>query len=213
VSPSVHGSPDAQAPNGNGGGCTHNGVDISPTPGGGAGCHAQAPTAPGGDCWAVTIGVPNANTVFGVSLIEINDVNAGGSDAEGATFGTGDCQGSVASGRIATGDDCQLDKVYVTTTAAGEAPPPPPGGGPPPPTGPPPQNGPTGGCTKVNGTPGDDKLRGTPGCDVLKGKGGDDVLRGRGGDDRLVGGGGFDTGKGGPGNDRCSANTEIQKSC
>jgi hypothetical protein len=181
-------------PDGDGGGCTLNGTDIAPTPGGGAGCNAAAPVAPGGDCWAVTIGVPNANAVFGVSLIEIDDEDAGGDDAEGSTFGTGDCTGSNSKG---TGDDCQLDKIYLTTTAQGEAtgvaPPPPP-----PPVVP--------ACPakkrRIRGNKGDNKLRGTRCPDRLLGKAGDDRLRGRGGNDVLSGGPGFDRCIGGPGRDR-----------
>jgi hypothetical protein len=183
-------------PNGDGGNCTLNGTDLLPTPGGGAGCHASAPVAPGGDCWAVTIGVPNANAVFGVSLIEINDEDiTDGGDAEGATFGTGDCDGSFSN---ADGDDCQLDKIYVTTTAAGE----PAGGGG--------GGGGGGGATcppfKVKrGTAGNNKLKGTAGCDRLVGKAGNDVLLGKAGNDVLVGGAGVDVCRGGPGVDKFRA--------
>jgi hypothetical protein len=182
------------APNGDGGGCDLNGTDISPTPGGGAGCQAAAPVAPGGDCWSVTIGVPNANAVYGVSLIEINDLSLpDGGDAEGATFGTGECAGDFPN---STGDDCQLDKIYLTTTAQGE----PAGGG-----GGGGGDGAAGVCPpfKVKrGTAGNNKLKGTAGCDRLVGKAGNDVLIGKAGNDVLVGGAGVDVCRGGPGVDR-----------
>jgi Ca2+-binding RTX toxin-like protein len=223
-----------QAPNGTGGGCTHSGTDTSPTPGGGAGCNAGAPTQAGGDCFAVTVDTPNANRVWGVSAIEYEDPNAG----EGTTFGTGDCAGSTVSN---DGDDCQLDKIYVTTTAQGEAivqPPPPP---PPPPPGRggtrrlcnrnrPNANGPEiligtngpdqicgfGGKDTLRGKNGPDTLRGGPGKDVLagsrgkdnlRGGGGADTMRGGSGADTLRGGGGNDIARGGGGNDLCRAET------
>jgi hypothetical protein len=176
-------------------GCTHSGTDTSPTPGGGAACNAAAPVAPGGDCWAVTIGVPNANNVFGVSLIEYNDLD----NTEGATFGTGDCQGAFVS---TNGDDCQLDKVYVTTTLAGEGvAPPPPTPVPTPPT-PPARNCPAG-FKALRGTPGNDKIRGTSDCDKIRGLGGDDNISGKAGDDVLIGGRGDDLLNGRSGNDKC----------
>jgi Ca2+-binding RTX toxin-like protein len=183
-------------PNGDGGGCTLNGTDIASTSGGGSGCHASAPVAPGGDCWAVTIGVPNANAVYGVSLIEINDLNVtGGGNFEGTTFGTGDCTGSVAT---TDGDDCQLDKIYVTTTAAGEPAGGGGGGG----------GGGTGACPpfKVKrGTAGNNRLKGTAGCDKLVGKAGNDLLVGKAGNDVLIGGAGVDVCRGGPGVDKFRA--------
>ena len=204
------------APTGTGTGCTHSGTDTSSTPGGGAGCHASAPTAAGGDCWAVTIGVPNANAVFGVSLVEYND----GADPEGSTFGTGDCAGSTVT---ADGDDCQLDKVYVTTTSAGEsAAPPPPAPTPPGPPGPPTPPRPparnlcdpnragangnelilgTGGPDQLCGFGGDDTLRGKRGRDTLRGGTGNDVLSGGKGQDNLRGGSGDDSMRGGRGKD------------
>ncbi|HEV3475441.1 MAG TPA: calcium-binding protein [Actinomycetota bacterium] len=199
-------TPNDLTPDGDGGGCTHNGTDTSPTPGGGSGCHASAPTAAGGDCWAVPVGVPIQNTVFGVSLIEIDDEDVtGGGDPEGATFGTGDCAGSTDNG---DGDDCQLDKIYVTTTAAGEA-----VVGPPPPPPPPPPGGRvrTGLCNRnrsgangneiLIGTNGPDQICGFGGKDTLRGKGGPDTLRGGGGKDVLAGGGGRDNARGGGGKD------------
>jgi hypothetical protein len=190
-------TPNNASPDGEGGRCTHNGTDTTPTPGGGAACHAAAPVAPGGDCWAATIGVPNANTVFGMSLIEYDD----GADAEGATFGTGDCTGSFRKNGLL--DDCQLDKVYVTTTAAGDTGPPmpPPTHGVPPPPDPCP-----GGLDTIRGTRGRDRMKGDGGCNRLRALAGNDRLRGRGGNDVLIGGTGNDVLNGGGGIDVCSGN-------
>ena len=188
------------------GGCTHSGTDTTNTPGGGSACHAAAPTAPGGDCWAVTIGVPNANNVFGVSLIEYEDNNP----VEGTTAGTGDCAGAnapIPAVGAGAGDDCQLDKIYVTTTLAGTDPtfvPTPPPAPPPvplPPT--PPANPCPAGLKALRGTSGNDKIRGTSGCDKIRGRGGDDNIRAKAGDDVLNGGPGDDVLNGGSGNDKC----------
>jgi hypothetical protein len=219
-------TPNDLAPAGEGGAgtCTHTGTDTSPTPGGGTGCDAAAPTAAGGDCWSVTIGVPNANTVFGVSLIEIRDTN----DAEGATFGTGDCSGAVLAAAD-TGDDCQLDKVYVTTTAAGEAgapaPAPAPTPAPPGPAPGTPGNPITGAallCDRsrpsspqseiVIGDHRKNRICGFEGNDTLRGLGNNDTLVGGANNDTLAGGPGRDLGKGGGGVDRCRG-VENTNSC
>ncbi|HEV3475442.1 MAG TPA: hypothetical protein VG602_08755 [Actinomycetota bacterium] len=199
-------TPNNENPGAGVGGCTHNGTDTSPTPGGGTGCHASAPVAPGGDCWAISVGVPNANNHWGASAIEFNDQL----NAEGITTGTGDCRGDVTAGAGGEGDNCQLDKILLSTTSAGEAavqppPPPPP---PPPPGG---RRVRTGLCDRnrpnanrseiLIGTRGPDQICGFGGRDTLRGRGGPDTLRGGGGKDVLAGGGGRDNARGGGGSD------------
>jgi hypothetical protein len=216
-------TPNDLSPNGNGAGCTHNGTDTTPTPGGGTGCHASAPTAPGGDCWAVTIGVPNANTVFGMSLIEYDDQD----ETEGATQGTGDCVGSSdmppAGASPGDGNDCQLDKVYVSTTVNGEPGP----ATPTPPT--PPTPAPGAPITQISllcdrarptspqgeiviGDRRKNRICGFEGDDTLRGLRNNDTLVGGANNDTLVGGSGRDLGKGGGGVDQCRG-VENRNSC
>jgi hypothetical protein len=212
-----------QLPSGTGTGCTQNATDTLPTPGGGPACHASAPTAPGGDCWAATITVPSANTVFALSMIEFSD----GNNAEGNTFGTGDCAGSTISAVLANrGDDCMLDQIYVTTTALGEVLAAVPAATVAPTSVP--LELPLCDVTRLGvrsaeilvGTRGPDHICGYAGADVLRGLGGgdtldggagSDLLRGDKGNDVLNGGLGRDTARGGRGKDFCAA--ESERSC
>jgi Ca2+-binding RTX toxin-like protein len=195
--------PNGRAPDGTGGGgsCTHFISDLTGTAGGGTGCHALAPAVSGADCWTAAISFPNANAEFGLSMIEFDDGNA----ADGITeSGSGDCALDTAPDPTTDGDDCQLDKIFVTTTISGETVP---GATPSPttsPTTPPP---PAGAC---DGTSGDDILLGTNGPDFCRGFGGDDIIRtflaedvanGGSGDDTIRLGGANDVGRGGTGND------------
>jgi hypothetical protein len=168
--------------------CTQSATDTTPTPGGGAGCNAAAPVMPGGDCFAMTLGLLSANNHYAISITEYND----GAAAEGATFGTGDCQLDAVT---ATGPNCHLNAVFASVTASGETVGPPP----PPPPPPPPV---VVKCKKIRGNARDNKLRGTRGCDKISAKAGDDKLIGKAGNDVLKGGPGFDVCKGGPGRDR-----------
>jgi hypothetical protein len=183
--------------------CTQSATDTSPIGGGGATCHASAPVFPGGDCFAMTIGVLNPNAHYGISIVEYDD----GLLTEGNTPGTGDCAGNAAGatgGRTSgPGPNCHLNTIWVSTTQSGEAsltPPPPP---PPPPV--------AVKCKKIGGNAKDNKLKGTQGCDKISGKAGDDTLIGKGGNDVLTGGSGFDVCKGGPGSDKARA-CEVKKS-
>jgi Ca2+-binding RTX toxin-like protein len=199
--------PNGLAPDGTGGGgtCTHFVSDLTGTAGGGTGCHALAPLVSGSDCWSASLSFPNANGEFGLSMIEFDD----GVAADGITnSGSGDCAGDTVGG--IGGDDCQLDKIFVTTTISGETPP---GATPSPaptaspaPTTPVPPPAPA----DCIGTAADDILVGTNGQDVCRGLGGDDVIRtllgadiatGNSGNDVLRLGGGKDIGRGGDGND------------
>ncbi|MGH2738243.1 MAG: calcium-binding protein [Actinomycetota bacterium] len=161
-------------------------------------CDVQAP--PNSDCWSATINPPD-NIEFSLSIIEQDDPTAR------VSSGSGDCEDDTLVGGdgVNGGDDCQLDKIYLTSMA--NPPPPPPApwpfpGEPPPPV--------TGKCPGFEEMPGnhvvggdsDDTLEGTPGADVICGLLGNDTLRGLGGNDLLLGGDGDDRIAGGAGSDR-----------
>jgi hypothetical protein len=176
---------------------------------------AECASVPAGaSCWTAFIEPPD-DAQFSLGIIEQDDptglVSSGEGDCEGDTFEGGDGGND--------GDDCQLDKVLVTSVVA-------------PPTGP---MGPRcpgvkrgghhvigtdqrdvlrgtadgdvicglGGKDVVRGLGGADLLLGGPGGDRLVGRGGKDRLRGEAGPDALLGGGGRDRLAGGPGRDRC----------
>jgi hypothetical protein len=162
-----------------------------PTPDDSPGCTSvQA----GVDCWEATIDPPD-NADFSLGIVEQDDptgrVSSGAGDCEGDTFVGGDGSND--------GDDCQLDKIYVTSVAALPGPPT------------------TATCPGFKGSghhmvgaEGGDVLQGTPNRDVICGLGGGDVLRGLGkgdvliggeGDDRLIGKAGPDQLRGGSGSD------------
>jgi hypothetical protein len=158
------------------------------------GCATVRPDA---HCWEVWIDPPD-DSEFSLAIVEQDD------STPGLESGSGDCEGDilVAGDGSDTGDDCQLDKIYLTSVVA-----PPPGPGSSPPTS-------VLGATQsacpgfaedprnqIVGTGGPDKLVGTPGPDILCGLGGKDVLRGRGGGDVILGGAGPDRLFGGPGAD------------
>jgi hypothetical protein len=185
------GPPGAGTPNGDGGGCTYNFTDGTPTTGGGTGCHATAPTLAGADCWSFEdIDVLDLNNQFSILLVEYKRITGPSTRPAGA----GDCLGSNTG--TPDGFDCILDPIYVTTTVSGKPPTGGGGGG---------GGGGTGACPpfKVKrGTAANNRLKGTAGCDKLIGKAGNDVLIGKAGNDVLVGGSGFDVCRGGPGRDR-----------
>jgi hypothetical protein len=176
------------------GGCDP-GSTFDPSPDDSPGC-AGVPA--GADCWEVTIDPPD-NAEFSLAMVEQDDLTGGGPVSSGA----GDCEGdslAVPDGSD-VGDDCQLDKLYLTSL----------------PTIPEPPTGPT--CpgfknakrNQIIGTKGADVLVGSKGADVIcglkgkdviRGKGGKDVLLGGPGPDRLLAGPGKDLLKGGPKNDR-----------
>jgi hypothetical protein len=162
----------------------------------------------GADCWEAQIDPPD-DSEFSLGIVEQDDPTGR------VESGAGDCEGDTLVGNDGqiTGDDCQFDKIYLTSIPAPPPPPPPPpppqpSPGPPPPVsvfgatqaacpgfGGDPRN-------QVVGTGGPDGLVGSPGPDILCGLGGKDILRGRGGGDVIVGGGGRDRLIGGPGPDR-----------
>jgi RTX calcium-binding nonapeptide repeat (4 copies) len=164
---------------------------------------AAVPT--GANCWEAVLNPPD-NAEFLLGIVEQDDLT------DPVESGDGDCEGDMVDGDD-TGDDCQLDKIYLTSAPS----PPPPGGGTP--------GGGTGtgtgtgsgsggapGATcpgfetdprnQVVGGQGDDDLHGTPGPDVICGLGGHDVIQGLEGGDVLMGGGGNDRLKGSAGGDR-----------
>jgi len=143
------------------------------------------PPVPGADCWEVHIDPPD-DSEFSLGIVEQDDptgrVESGRGDCEGDTLVGGDGAN--------TGDDCQLDKIYLTSVLN----PPSPGG----------QTCPgfeTDPRNQVVGTPAGDELLGSKGPDVICGLGGRDVIRGKGGRDVLLGGTGADRLFGGPGKD------------
>jgi len=174
------------------------GSTWDPVPDDSPACDVQAP--PNSDCWSATINPPD-NAEFSLSIIEQDDptapVSSGSADCEEDTLVGGD--------GVNGGDDCQLDKIYLTSMAN---PPPPPPAPWPFPGQPPPEV--TGKCPGLEGRPGthifgsdaDDKLQGTPDADVICGLEGNDTLRGLGGDDLVLGGDGKDRIWGGGGSDR-----------
>ena len=160
-------------------------------------CDVQAP--PNSDCWSATINPPD-NTEFSLSIIEQDDPSSL------VSSGSGDCEEDTQIGDgVNGGDDCQLDKIYLTSMVN---PPPPPPAPWPFPGQPPPEI--TGKCPGLEARPGihlfgsdgDDTLLGTPDADVICGLEGNDRLRGLGGDDLVLGGEGKDRIAGGSGDDR-----------
>jgi RTX calcium-binding nonapeptide repeat (4 copies) len=165
------------------------GSTADPTPDDGAPC-SGVPV--GADCWTATIDPPDESE-FSLGVVEQDEFGAN------VSSGAGDCEGDTFIGNDGndTGDDCQLDKIYLTSLAN-------------PPTGSAnPQPG-VGACpgfqddprNQVVGSPGNDELVGTQGKDILCGRGGKDTIRGKGGKDLLLGQGGKDNLLGGPKGDQ-----------
>jgi hypothetical protein len=171
---------------------------------------ACAVVPPGAYCWEAILDPPDG-AEFLLGIVEQDDptapVESGSGDCEGdTTVGTTPAEGEADD----TGDDCQFDKIYLTSVQNPPQPPSPgPGGGG--------GGGPGGGGSnpgafcpgfegdvrnQVVGGQGGDELQGTPGPDVICGLGGPDVLRGLGDNDLLIGGGGVDQLKGSAGRDR-----------
>jgi RTX calcium-binding nonapeptide repeat (4 copies) len=182
------------------------GSATDPAPDDSAPC-GQVPA--GADCWSVSIDPPDSNE-FSLGIVEQDDptgpVSSGAGDCEGDTQVGGDGANS--------GDDCQLDKIYVTSKDLPVGPPAPPPSPPPAPAPPPtPVRCPgfqSDSRTQFVGTAGSDVLEGTSGPDIICGLGGNDTIRGLGrgdvliggaGSDALIGGRGKDTLRGGPGRD------------
>jgi RTX calcium-binding nonapeptide repeat (4 copies) len=143
------------------------------------------PAVADADCWEAHIDPPD-DSEFSLGIVEQDDptgrVESGAGDCEGDTLVGGDGAN--------TGDDCQLDKIYLTSVVT----PPSPGGQTCPGFGTDPRN-------HVVGTPAGEKLQGSKGADVICGLGGKDVIRGKRGKDVLLGGAGPDRLFGGPGKD------------
>jgi hypothetical protein len=190
---------------------------IDPIPDDSPGCVPVAAA----DCWQVTIDPPD-NAGMSLGIIEQDDrgaVESGSGDCEGDTMLSGiPGEGPTSMDTQNTGDDCNLDKIYLTSVVAPPPPPVPVPGSSPSPPGSGPQTpdacpGHQGDARpQVVGTDGSDILGGTPIADVVCGLGGNDRARGQGGNDlvlggpgrdRLVGGAGNDRLNGGPGRDRC----------
>lgn len=117
-------TPNADNPNGTGGGCNTNATDTNPDDD--PLCTSLGAPFNLADCWTSTINPPDTNQ-FAVSMIEYDDGLSGGSDASGS----GDCEGDtiIAAGggdsgaepggaEDEVGDDCQLDKIYLTSQEA-----------------------------------------------------------------------------------------------
>jgi RTX calcium-binding nonapeptide repeat (4 copies) len=159
----------------------------------------QCTSVPAGiDCWEVRIDPPD-NDEFSLGIVEQDD--------PGAPFvesGTADCEGDTTVGgdEANTGDDCQLDKIYLTSSATAPPPPTPVPGPEPLPSGAPAACAGEGELNPVVGTDDRDVLQGTGEGDVMCGLGGKDVIRGLGGADLLMGGGRGDRLVGAGGNDR-----------
>lgn len=153
----------------------------------------------GVDCWELTIDPPD-NAEFSLGIVEQDDPLAL------VDSGSGDCEGDTAfiPDGSDLGDDCQLDKMYLTSLTTLTP------GAPQGPTCPGFQNDPrnqiigTQAGEELLGSPKGDVICGLGGKDVIKGKGGKDVLLGGPGPDRLLGGPKNDLLKGGPKNDRLS---------
>lgn len=151
----------------------------------------------GVDCWEVQIDPPD-NVEFSLAAVEQDDPGAN------VSSGSGDCEGDSLIGGDGSdlGDDCQLDKIYLTSLTTLPASP----------AGPPTCPGfkndkrnqivGTKGADQLLGSKGPDVICGLGRKDVLRGKGGKDVLLGGAGPDKLLGGPGKDLLKGGPKNDR-----------
>jgi RTX calcium-binding nonapeptide repeat (4 copies) len=156
------------------------------------------PVPAGADCWSVSIDPPD-DIEFSLGIVEQDEplippaalVSSGAGDCEGDTFQPPGGDGAN------DGDDCQLDKIYLTSKAQ----PAPPGG---------PGPGPQARCpgfqgdtrNQVVGTASADVLNGTSGPDIICGLGGNDTIRGLGGKDILIGGSGADVLLGARGSDR-----------
>lgn len=171
------------------GGC--NGSPRDPQPNDSPGCQS----VPSGIlCWEVNVDPPD-DSEFSFNIVEQDDPSAP------VESGSGDCEGDTDAGGDGanSGDDCQLDKIYLTSLVS-------PPEGPPPPGAPGPQSA----CpgfeddlrTQIIGSADHDVLKGTAERDVLCGFGGDDVLEGFGGADVLLGGPGKDQLRGQDGPDR-----------
>jgi hypothetical protein len=164
------------------------GSAADPIPDDSAAC-GQVPA--GADCWSVSIDPPD-NSEFSLGIVEQDD------PAAPVSSGTGDCEGDTQAplpggDGANTGDDCQLDKIYVTSKDLPAQPAPPPA---PPPAPTVPVRCPgfqSDTRTQFVGTAGKDVLEGTPGPDIICGFGGNDTIRGLGGKDLLIGGLGADT--------------------
>jgi hypothetical protein len=159
------------------------------------------PVPAGADCWAVTIDPPD-DAEFSLGIVEQDEpitppgtsVSSGSGDCEGDTFQP------VGGDGANDGDDCQLDKIYLTSKAQPADPGQPGGGGTTPQARCPGfQNDPR---NQFVGTPGNDVLIGTSGPDIICGLGGRDTIRGLGGKDILIGGSGADVLLGARGSDR-----------
>lgn len=143
----------------------------------------------GADCWEAAIDPPD-DSEFSLGIVEQDDPTGP------VESGEGDCQGDTEVGGdgMITGDDCQFDKIYLTSVV-----------NPPGPAG-------SGRLTcpgfkgdprhQIVGSHGNDDLGGTTGADVICGLGGDDDLDGKRGDDVVLGGSGNDQLFGRAGNDR-----------
>jgi Ca2+-binding RTX toxin-like protein len=140
----------------------------------------------GADCWEVRIDPPD-DSEFSLGIVEQDDPTGR------VESGRGDCQGDTVVGGdgSVTGDDCQFDKIYLTSVVN------PPGSG-------------GQAClgfeddarNQVVGTPAGEELVGSSGPDVICGLDGKDVIRANGGRDVLLGGRGRDRLFGGRGRDR-----------
>jgi hypothetical protein len=165
------------------GGCDP-GSTFDPQPDDSPGCSG---VPAGADCWEVTIDPPD-NAEFSLAMVEQDDLTGGP-----VSSGSGDCEGdslAVPDGSD-VGDDCQLDKLYLTSLATI----------PEPPTGPTCPGFKNNKRNQVIGTKGADELLGTRGPDIICGLGGKDVIRGKASKDVLLGGPGPDRLFGGPGKD------------
>jgi RTX calcium-binding nonapeptide repeat (4 copies) len=134
-------------------------------------------------CWEAPIDPPD-DAEFSLAAVE-QDI----STVPHAESGSGDCENdSQFLDGTDNGDDCQLDKIYLTSL----------------PTLPQAPSGPA--CpgfkndrrNQIVGTKKGDELLGSKAADVICGLGGNDVARGLGGKDVLLGAGGKDRLSGGP---------------
>jgi hypothetical protein len=171
------------------------GEDVSPLGGCDAGStlDAEPDDSPGctgvpagADCWEVTIDPPD-NSEFSLAMLEQDDPTGE------VSSGQGDCEDDslVVPTDPTDGDDCQLDKLYLTSlpTIPGA------------PTGPACPGFKNDKRNQIIGTKGKDELVGSKRADVICGLGGKDVIRSKGGKDVLLGGGGPDRLSGGPSKD------------
>jgi hypothetical protein len=139
----------------------------------------------GADCWSVQINPPD-NEQFSLGIVEQDD------PLDRVESGSGDCEGDTTVGGDGnnSGDDCQLDKLYLTSRAGATA-------------------STAASCpgfandarNQVVGTRRSDTLSGSSGPDIICGLRGPDILVGLAGNDLLVGGLGGDLLRGGPGRD------------